>query len=311
MPELPSISLEKSTQASEKPATLSSARPERRQSRRAGVSLVVRIRTVDFHDGNFEEVRTTLNASRKSVYFFTRADRYYKGMRLRITSPYNPGVTELEQTGEVTRVQRLPDGYGIAVALLPTSSAISSRPPAANVHAQSSLAETADPFATPTTRSEAERRCASRTPFIAPIELIDMRTGSRIQARISDLSLRGCYVDTLNPLPVDSAVRLQIRRREELFDALARVSSSHAGSGMGLVFADLSLAQRTTLYNWLGDSALPPEAAAFSPHRAPQKRRQPTDVDQLYAVRLIHALVRKGLLSASEASELLSDPDME
>ena len=309
MPDRPSISLEKPTSTPEKPAALSSARPERRQSRRAGVSLVVRVRSVDFHDGNFEEVRTTLNASRKSVYFFTRVDRYYKGMRLRITSPYNPGVTELEQNGEVTRVQLLPDGYGVAVALLPPSSAISSRTAAANALAQASLPETADPLATPPPRAETERRCASRTPFIAPIELIDMRTGSHIQARVSDLSLRGCYVDTLNPLPVDSAVRLQIRRRDELFDALARVSSSHAGSGMGLVFADLSLAQRTTLHNWLGDCALPPEATAFSPHRAPQKRRQFEAADQLYAVRLIHALVRKGLLSKSEANELLSDPE--
>src|SRR5260370_17295782 len=86
--------------------------------RRAGISLQIRLRSADFNDGNFEEVRTTLNASRKSIYFFTTLDRYYKGMRLRVTSPYDPmaGVANLEQVGEVVRVQRGTDGYGVPVA---------------------------------------------------------------------------------------------------------------------------------------------------------------------------------------------------
>src|SRR5258707_9515624 len=93
------------------------ARQERRQIRRAGISLQVRLRSADFNDGNFEEVRTTLNASRKSIYFFTTLDRYYSGMRLRGTSPYDPraGGAHREQIGEVGRVQRRNDGYGVAV----------------------------------------------------------------------------------------------------------------------------------------------------------------------------------------------------
>src|SRR5260370_41981814 len=43
------------------------ARQERRQMRRAGISLQIRLRSADFNDGNFEEVRTTLNASRKAI----------------------------------------------------------------------------------------------------------------------------------------------------------------------------------------------------------------------------------------------------
>src|ERR1700740_2813418 len=94
----------------------SSACSERRQSRRAGVSLLVHIRSTDLADGNFEEVRTTINASRKNVYFFTRLDRYCRGMRVRIICPYDrkPGIVDLEQNGEVTRVQRLDGGYGVA-----------------------------------------------------------------------------------------------------------------------------------------------------------------------------------------------------
>src|SRR5260370_10127217 len=91
--------------------------------RRAGISLQIRLRSADFNDGNFEEVRTTLNASRKSIYFFTTLDRYYKGMRLRVTSPYDPmaGVANLEQVGEVVRVQLRNDGYGVAVVVSSSS----------------------------------------------------------------------------------------------------------------------------------------------------------------------------------------------
>ena len=63
-----------------------------------------------------------------------------------------------------------------------------------------------------------------------------------------------------------------------------------------------------TLRNWLSDSALPPEIG-FSAPRQSVKRARADDVEQPYAVRLIHALVRKGIFSQSEASELLRDPD--
>src|SRR5712691_5008176 len=95
-------------------------RIERRKMRRAGISLQIRIRSADFNDGNFDEVRLTQNASRKAIYFYTQLNRYYKGMRVRVTSPYDPsaGLANLEQIGEVLRVHKRDDGFGIAVALL-------------------------------------------------------------------------------------------------------------------------------------------------------------------------------------------------
>ena len=303
--------------------TAGSARPERRQNRRAGVSLQVRVRTADFNDGQLEEVRTTENASRKAIYFFTTLDRYYKGMRLHVTSPYDPkaGSANLEQDGEVIRVHRREGGYGVAIALGPARVSASTQAAPSGAYATSSSLQSSAPLAAyqissgrERSASEIERRVATRSPFIASVELIDMRTGSLIQARVSDLSLRGCYIDTLNPLPQSAAVRLQIRRNDEVFDALAHVSSAHAGSGMGLVFSDITLAQAALLRSWLGESALPPEmafAAARPANRTTQitKTTQNVDANTIYAVRLIHALVRKGVLSQSEATELLRDPE--
>ena len=273
--------------------------------RRAGISLQIRIRSADFNDGNFDEVRLTQNASRKAIYFFTTLDRYYKGMRVRVTSPYDPsaGAANLELIGEIARVHRRDDGYGVAVALLTglqqTTQTIT---PSAHACALPQPASTPVPAAAST--APHNRRCRTRSPFIAPVEMVEMRTGSRIQARTSDLSAQGCYVDTLNPLPVGAAVQLQIHRASMTLDVLANVSSRHAGSGMGLVFGEITETQRAVVECWLGELGLPPRTR-FEDAFPQAKQAASSDTD--CAARLVQVLVRKGLLNQSEATEVLRD----
>ncbi len=45
-------------------------------------------------------------------------------------------------------------------------------------------------------------RTSPRFTFIAEAEVAELGDGLRIVARISELSARGCYVDTVNPFPV-------------------------------------------------------------------------------------------------------------
>jgi PilZ domain len=289
------------TVATTKSTSVPATPTERRQTRRAGVSLQVRIRTADFNDGTFEEVKMTQNASRKAIYFLTQLDRYYKGMRVRVTSPYDAGAgaANLEQVGEVARVHRRADGYGVAVAILSGLQANNTR--AGN---SSAVAQPAKPQVTAAISTAAnDRRCATRSSFVAPVEMVEMRTGSRIYARTSDLSPQGCYIDTLNPLPVGAAVRLQIQRAGLVFDVLANVSSRHAGSGMGLVFGEIAGAQRAILESWLTELGLPPRAVFEKPFPAENPTLSPgSDC----ATRLVHVLLRKGALSQSEAREILS-----
>ena len=162
-------------------ASLPQTRAERRQMRRAGVSLQVRIRSADFNDGNFDEVRVTQNASRKAIYFFTKLDRYYRGMRVRVTSPYEPEAcaANLEQVGEVARVHRREDGYGVAIALLSRTQPAGTQP-----DAPKSVASAASVQGTGVaTTAPSERRCATRSPFIAPVEMVEMRTELRHEMR--------------------------------------------------------------------------------------------------------------------------------
>ena len=131
-----------------------------------------------------------------------------------------------------------------------------------------------------------------------------MRTGSRIQARTSDLSPQGCYVDTLNPLALGAAVRIQIHRSGLILDVLANVSSRHVGSGMGLEFEEITEPQRAVLENWLGELGLPPRAVFDNPFPPANQAMSP---DGDCAVRLVQVLLRKGMLSQSEATEVLRE----
>ena len=287
-----------STQSVPEPAK----RPERRQMRRAGIALLVRVRAADFHDGNFDEVQTTQNASRKAIYFFTKLDRYYKGMRVRVTSPYDPnaGAANLEQIGEVARVHRREAGFGVAIAMVAGAGAHSGTTQV--VHTSNAVPQASMQILRPDTTESRERRCANRSPFIAPVEMVEMRTGSRIQARTSDLSLQGCYVDTLNPLPVAAAVRLQIHRGGLILDVLANVSSRHAGSGMGLVFGEISAGQKAVLQSWLDELEFP---RAVPQNPFPRENAGLREPD--CAERLVGVLLRKGVLTQSEATEILGE----
>jgi hypothetical protein len=96
-----------------------------------------------------------------------------------------------------------------------------------------------------------ERRRATRIPLIASAEVLVEDEGPRLQARISDLSVSGCYVDTINPLPEGSPVQVRIVNNSELFEAPATVVYSHTHLGMGLVFREVQSNSQVVLLNWL------------------------------------------------------------
>jgi hypothetical protein len=94
-------------------------------------------------------------------------------------------------------------------------------------------------------------RSVRRCPFVASAEVIDMQSGMRLSARISELAVRGCYVDTLNPFPEGTIVTLRILKDEGVFETKAKVAYGQPSSGMGLTFTEMAPAQRWTLEGWL------------------------------------------------------------
>jgi PilZ domain len=226
------------------PANTSPSGTERRKQKRASISLAVRLRPADPNDEGVEEILRTVNSCRTNLYCTTASDHYYPGMSLRITFPFHSAhdsLTASEDTGELSRLERLPDHrFGLAILL---------RGPAnAGAHAL--------------TRSYAsgklgrERRLAVRHSFTAAAVVISPQGQMHVQARCADLSTNGCYVDTMNPYPEGTRVHLQLKRKEQLFETAASVRSSHVGMGMGLAFHERAPEQKSLLSDWLsGESS--------------------------------------------------------
>ncbi len=94
------------------------------------------------------------------------------------------------------------------------------------------------------------RRCP-RYPFYASAEIVEQRTQTRMATRTSELSRYGCYLDMLNPLPLGTAVKIQILCNEQTFGATGRVIYSQRNMGMGVAFDEMEAPEEQTLTKWL------------------------------------------------------------
>jgi hypothetical protein len=98
-------------------------------------------------------------------------------------------------------------------------------------------------------------RANPRFSFVANAEATGLRDGTRIVARVSQLSARGCYVDTLDPFPIGTAVLLRIRYGSSTCEVPGKVAYTHSSCGMGVVFDNLAVEQRSTIDSWLSELA--------------------------------------------------------
>jgi hypothetical protein len=200
----------------------------------------LRARPGEFDDGAFEEVANTQNASRKAFYFHTTSDRYRTGMRLHVKFPFDPRAhsTEADDIGEVIRVDRNADGYGVAVAFWKAG-------------AEPTFAGRCESASEAGRRGDAERRGHERHALVAAVEMVDLPTGMRTRASTSDLSFGGCYVNTLNPFRLGATLGLKIEHSSGAFVAEANVCTRFEGSGMGLAFQNITAEQAAMLAEWL------------------------------------------------------------
>ncbi len=99
--------------------------------------------------------------------------------------------------------------------------------------------------------SGSERRTVPRYSLIATAEVIEPVSDVRISGRISEVSRKGCYVDTLNPLPRETRIRLRISRDRGDFVATGKIIYVQEGMGMGVVFLDVADDQLELLDSWL------------------------------------------------------------
>jgi hypothetical protein len=96
---------------------------EQRRSRRAKIVKLLRVRPSEPRDEHFEDLPVSVNASKEGIYFISRRQSYYKGMRVFVTFPFSSQHDPMncEYVGEIVRVETVPNGkFGVAVHLLMT-----------------------------------------------------------------------------------------------------------------------------------------------------------------------------------------------
>ncbi len=123
---------------------------------------------------------------------------------------------------------------------------------------------------------EADRRGAQRHPFSADAEVTELRSGLKLSARVSDLSLKGCYIDTLNPYAAGTAVSLRLQVAE----------------------------QRAKLEIWLSELGV--EVQSRGPGKSEAVQPEPvSSPDHALIIALVRLLNCKGILTNQESAALL------
>lgn len=151
-----------------------------------------------------------------------------------------------------------------------------------------------------------DRRAYERVSLSAIAELVDLGTKQHRTARVADISLHGCYVDAINVYPVGARVRISILHSDVQLDAFGVITYSLPGTGMGVNFTDLPPEMESVIQRWISEI----KGARFQDF-------DHSDVDLSMRIlpspertllgRLISLMVRKGLLTREEGSDLLSE----
>jgi hypothetical protein len=80
----------------------------------------------------------------------------------------------------------------------------------------------------------ADRRDWPRYALTLLAEVSEPLNATVLNARSSDVSRSGCYIDTLSPLPAQTLIQIRLRSGDDVFETQARVVYVSAGLGMGI-----------------------------------------------------------------------------
>jgi PilZ domain len=99
--------------------------------------------------------------------------------------------------------------------------------------------------------AQENRRRTPRYPFLANAEFSEAKSVARIQARVSEIGLNGCYLETPKPLPEGAQILVNIFKGAEFLECFATVAYSQPNRGMGIKFNNINREFLPTLQKWL------------------------------------------------------------
>jgi hypothetical protein len=175
----------------------------------------------------------------------------------------------------------------------------------------------------PTGWTGGERRQFARRVCRIEAQVTIVGDSVRLPARVTDISLGGCYVEMLAPLPVDAMIELTLNPGGTTMHATGKVRSSQTGFGMGISFTGLSPEDFEKLRKFASPAPGIPEAAALPSPPAPGRKsrgnarppvtrsqREPSPSHHQAATAevfeaIVRVLFRKGIVTQAELSEEL------
>ena len=107
-----------------------------------------------------------------------------------------------------------------------------------------------------------ERRKHPRFTVSVPVEVRAEGSDTPIRCTTSDISLGGCYIESMYPLPVGTGVELKLQAGEETLIILANTVTSFPQVGNGFQFVKILPEDREELSAFLDAIAKQQEAAA-------------------------------------------------
>jgi hypothetical protein len=107
--------------------------------------------------------------------------------------------------------------------------------------------------------SYAVRRANPRFSFFADGE-VTLCDGTRVLTQLSELSSRGCYIGTPEPIPTGTELRLSIHDGITTCELNGKVIYTHSGGGlgifgMGVLFGEMGDKQQSAIDAWLRELA--------------------------------------------------------
>lgn len=195
----------------------------------------------------------------------------------------------------------------------------------------SAPAEETSAYSGPASWSGADRRQFPRAACRIETQVTTGQGTVRLRGTVTDISLGGCYLEMLAPLPVDTVVELQLKPGNTTLQTTGKVRSSQTGLGMGIAFTKMTSADFEKLQQYApalpkpavvqkqGDVKRPsdrvpdmlveatPSPAQPKPvsGRASEMSESPLPATPEAFQALLRVLFRKGLLTRAELVEEL------
>ena len=121
------------------------------------------------------------------------------------------------------------------------------------------------------------RRSQERFHCTGGVEMRRNEGAPPVFGNLSDVSLTGCYVETVSSMPVGTELLFMLRMRDKVVRGRAQIKTSHHAVGVGLVFQHMSKEDQQTLEFLVG-------TLAGSQEMRPESQRNPVPEDPMRAV---------------------------